>query len=87
MAKVENDRKAFDRDSAVDYLGRLFERASDGHGPRSKATAGTALYGFQVDFAYLIDEIQRGPEASAKHAFAQAKRLIGSMEVAASPTA
>lgn len=79
MAKVDNDRKPIDRKHVVDYLYRSFERASDGHGPRSKAVKGTALYGFQVDFAYLIDEIERGAEASARHAVAQANRLIAKM--------
>ncbi len=72
-------KEVLDRRSVVEYVCRSFEKASVGFGPRNRVVKGTDLYDLQVDMAYLIDEIERGPEASAKHAFSKAKRLVYTM--------
>jgi len=47
----------------VDFLSHAFKQASQGMGKaiRSKEGNKTTLYQLQVDFCYMIDEIQRGP--------------------------
>lgn len=70
----------------LEYLHRAFERASDYYGPRSKAVKGTPLYEFQVDFAYLIHEIQTGPPYILPKAIQEANDLIQRMEEKAKGT-
>jgi hypothetical protein len=73
------ERKPIDRKQTVNYLCRAFDSAAEVLGPRSKAVRGNDLYDAQVTMAYLVDEIERGPEASARHAMAKAYRLIDTL--------
>lgn len=54
------DSKEIDVRQVTRYLSRRFSQATEQvQGPARK---GTKLYQYQVDFTYLIDEIQRGPK-------------------------
>ena len=79
MARQTSERKEIDRKQVTDYLYRAFDKATEHLGPRSKAVAGTELHALQCDMAWLINEIEMGPEASAKHAITQANKLINSI--------
>ena len=76
MARQGAEKQALDRRQVTDYLYRAFEKATEHLGPRSKAVAGTELHRLQCDMAWLIDRIERDPEASAKAAITQANKLI-----------
>lgn len=93
MKKDDNTRNTLDRNQAVVSLTRGFEAASHHLGVKNKAirdgdprkpgpATGSTLYNYQVDFAYLLDEITRGHEAAAWQAFAQAKQLISEVSEA-----
>ena len=94
MQKDDSGRNTLDRDQAVTSLSRGFENASQHLSPKTKAVRngdprkpgpaeGSPLYLYQVEFAYLLDEIMRGPEATAWQAFAQAKQLISEVSESA----
>ena len=77
MARQATERREIDRKQVTDYLDRAFNAATEHLGRRNHA--GTQLHELQVDMAYLINEIEMGPEASAKHAITQANKLINSI--------
>ena len=53
------ESKKIDRDQVVRYLNHAFAKAVEPLG--NKNTKGTELYGYQVEFSYMIDDIQRSP--------------------------
>ena len=61
----------------VRYLTSAFARAQRSLGNDNRA--GTPLYQAQVDFMYLLDEIQRGPIYLTPKAVASANELIDSL--------
>jgi len=85
MAKVEQqkEQKEINIDQVVRYLSYTFEKATQGMGkairyidPETKKVAKTDAYNFQVDFCYLIDEIQRGPKCLVQKAISDCNNLI-----------
>ncbi len=96
MARDNNrrERKQIDVHQVLDYLNRAFDKASEPFGPRSKAVrkgpgkkpgppVGSALYEHQIEFCYLIDDIERGPKYMRPKAIQFANDLINSMKEAA----
>lgn len=75
MAQYEPKR--IDRDQVVNYLNHAFAKAIQPLG--NKNTKGTELYDHQVDFAYLIDSIQRSPEYIVSKIITDCNRLIDSI--------
>lgn len=82
----EKQEKAFDPSRVVRHLTFMFERATLGMGSAERVKVkgkkiGRAndLYRLQEDFAYLIDEIERGPKFSALKAINSANELIDSI--------
>lgn len=87
---VRREQKQIDVNQVVDYLNRAFDKASELFGPRSKAVRkgnpklpgppkGSMLYEYQVDFCYLIDDIQRGPQYLRPKVIQAANDLINEM--------
>jgi len=78
----------------VAYLNRAFSRASSKVGekfgrmatrtcPKKGKCETTPLYDYQVEFSYLIDNIQRSPNYIVPKYIQEANALIASMETAA----
>lgn len=67
--------------NTVSFLNRSFRIAADEFKSRfgSSNVRGTTLYDYQVEFAYIIDKIQRGPVFFAIQHTAEANELIGRM--------
>ena len=63
----------------VKFLNNSFARVMRGV-RRHDNSSGSVLHGYQVDFSYLIDEIQRGPIWSVTKAVAEANALITDMD-------
>lgn len=83
MKPNDKQEKKIDVDRVVEYLRRAFAAAQekfvekrDGY----KNGKGTTLYQYQVDFCYLIDEIQRGPTFSVPKVIQDANDLIARLE-------
>jgi hypothetical protein len=69
--------------STVSYLNRSFREAAEALKERTGSYSnvkGSELYGLQVEFSYLIDEIQRGPIFMYYNNVSEAKKLISSIE-------
>lgn len=67
----------------VSFLNRSFREAADEFKKRTGLNSnvrGSILNGYQVDFAYLIDKIQRGPIFLAIQHTAEANELIGKLQ-------
>lgn len=84
--KMEIDSK-INIDQVVAYLNSTFNKASAklatrlaSAGKNARNTAGTPLYNFQVDFAYLIDNIQRSPSYIVPKYIQDANDLVISMD-------
>ena len=77
MAEVRN-RKPIDIGQVVSYLNHAFSSAiqKNGSSVGSKNTKGTKLYQLQVDFVYLINDIQRGPKNFLSRKISDANELI-----------
>lgn len=86
--------KELDHAEVVSYLSRSFARAvykANAAGNLSKAlrtvkngkVSTTDLYDLQVDFSYMIDEIERGPVYIAPKIVSDVKELIAKIEVLA----
>lgn len=77
-----NDRRnqvtEIDVDHVIRYLTRQFRQRTEDMG--RDATRGTDLYKLQVNFAYLVDEIKRGPAYQASKVIAQANDFLDSIE-------
>jgi hypothetical protein len=68
--------------TTVSFLNRSFREASDGLKIRlgtSSNVKGSALYGYQTDFAYIIDNIQRSAPFMVVQYTAEANALIERM--------
>ena len=61
----------------IRYLSGAF--AAKSRNLKNNNTVGTDLYQAQVDFSYLIDDIQRGPTYMVPKAIAAANALIDSI--------
>lgn len=92
------ESKPINVDEVVNYLNRAFSKATSkasaelgNKAIRQKNHRGvvekTALYDFQVEFSYLIDNIQRGPGYIRPKVIQQANDLIHQVEEYKAPTA
>lgn len=66
-------------EKSVRYLSGQFAKATAGMGKALRATEkapATELYRLQVDFAYLIDEIQRGPKYFAPKVISECNEFL-----------
>ena len=81
--KPNKHEKKIDTNRVVEYLERAFAtalfKAGDRLGTRDN-TKGSVLYQYQVDFCYLVDEIQRGPVYNASKAIQEANQLIEQLD-------
>lgn len=79
---AKNDTR-FDTARSVEFLRHAFSHAlheaSERLGSRDNSK-GSVLYDYQVEFCYLIDEIERGPEFNAKKVIMKANDLIEQLE-------
>ncbi len=84
------EHKQIDVNQVLDYLNRAFDKASEPYGPRSKAVRegsakkpgppkGSKLYEYQIEFCYLIDNIERGPRYMRPKVIQAANDLINGM--------
>lgn len=84
MAKAEKDKKDpknINVETVVSYLNHSFaKKIEEVFGNKAKAVKGTELYKAQVEFCYLIDEIQRGPSYILPKAISDANEFIASLE-------
>lgn len=67
---------------SVSVLNRAFRDAMEEFKVRTGNTTntkGTDLYNYQVEFSYIIDNIQRGPAFAAVSYIAEANELIARM--------
>lgn len=82
------EEKKINVEQVIDYLNHAFvraqQRASQAIGSRN--FRGTQLYDFQVDFCYLIDEIQRGPVYILPKIIQDANQLILALEKVTVPS-
>lgn len=85
MAQHDRQQKEINTADVVRYLRRAFSRAAEQAAPAigNKAVRTvngkvdpTALYHYQVDFCYLIDNIERGPAYIAPKFIQEANELI-----------
>lgn len=82
MAEQKEREKEIDVKKVVDYLSHSFSAATKGMGRayRMKNEKGvfetTATYDLQVEFCYLVDNIQRGPKCLLPKVIAEANDLI-----------
>jgi len=84
--------KEINIDEVVKYLSRAFSKATvkavDAIGLRahrfkdqkSDKWESTPLYDYQVEFCYLVDNIQRGPRYIATKSIQRANELIAELE-------
>lgn len=75
----ETTVKVIDSDRVVRHLSRNFAQATRDMG---KVVKGNQLYTYQVEFAHMIDEIQRGPTYLMPKVIADANELIASILLA-----
>jgi len=81
MAKPMRKDKPINTTQVIEYLGRAFEAASTRFDNRkSKVVRGTQLYQYQVDFAYLLNEIKLGPVGLVPKVISDANALIVEMQ-------
>jgi hypothetical protein len=76
-------------EKTVTYLNRSFRDTAEAFKTRTGLNSnvkGTVLNGYQTDFAYLINDIQRGPVFLATQAIADANQLIAKMDQHPRPT-
>lgn len=69
--------------STISFLNRSFREASEEYRARAGSNSnvrGSVLYDYQVEFSYLIDNIQRGPVFFAIQHIAEANELIGKLQ-------
>lgn len=77
---MARDSKPIDVKQVSKYLSHSFaEAAEQVFGSRAAAVRGTDAYQYQVDFCYLIDEIQRGPRYILPKVISRANELIAQM--------
>lgn len=73
MARRE-EKKEINLEQVIAYLTNSFSKASRHLGYKNQK--GSALYDFQVEFMYLIDDIRRGPKYFAPKLITTANELI-----------
>lgn len=73
MVKRE-ERKEINTEQVIAYLLNAFSRASRHLGYKNQK--GTALYDFQVELMYMIDDIKRGPKYIVPKCITSANELI-----------
>lgn len=71
---MAEESKQINRDQVVNYLNHAFAKATQKMG--SKNAKGTELYDKQVEFCYMIDEIQRGPQYIIPKVIAECNKMI-----------
>lgn len=81
-----------DTNQVVTYLNHAFDRAmqrvapvlgTKAHAPQEPTGTipnGNTLYNYQVEFCYMIDEIQRGPRYIIPKIISNANELISELE-------
>lgn len=76
--------RTFNANRSILHLKKMFTAATDHLEKPLRDRKGKTndLYRYQVDFAYLIDEIQRGPLFAAKKAINDANGLIDDIQTA-----
>lgn len=76
------EEKKINVEQVVTYLNHAFSRAQQKviQAIGNRNFKGTRLYDYQVDFCYLIDEIQRGPAYILPKTIQDANQLISSLE-------
>lgn len=81
------EERKINTEQVVSYLSFAFSRAQQKalHAIGNRNHHGTALYDYQVEFCYLIDEIQRGPEYILPKVIQDANQLIVSLERESAP--
>lgn len=83
--------KTINIDQTVQYLNRQFAKVTSeasskigSHATRERDESGkvhkTPLYKYQVEFSYLINEIQRGPRYIVPKRISEANQLINKIE-------
>ncbi|MNC18713.1 hypothetical protein D3C75_666250 [compost metagenome] len=81
MAEQFNAPAEINVDKVVRYLNSAFAKATAGMGKalaanKKNKTAATPLYTLQVEFAHMIDEIQRGPNYIVPKTISEANEFI-----------
>ena len=76
------EEKKINTEQVVAYLSHAFDRAAHKMAPviGNRNHKGTKLYEYEVDFCYLVDEIQRGPEYILPKVIQDANQLIFKLE-------
>ena len=74
----QDTKKDIDRQQVVRYLTSTFARISSNLGPANHK--GTPLYDAQVEFCYLMDDIQRGAPYIIPKAIQAANTFIDEMK-------
>lgn len=80
--KFNNRRQAaseIDTDHVIRYLTRQFKQKTEDHG--KAATRGTDLHKLQVDFAYMLDGIKRGPTYQVSKIIANANAFLDNITI------
>lgn len=74
--------KQIDTTQVIKYLTYAFSKAAQAHFPSEigRVTRSSALYQYQVDFSYLIDEIERGAVYIIPRVITDANDLIERMK-------
>jgi hypothetical protein len=82
------EEKKINTEQVISYLSHAFMKASQKvqHLIGNRNHKGTKLYRYQVEFCYLMDEIQRGPAYILPKIIQDANQLIISLERETSPT-
>lgn len=72
------ENKRIDTAQVIKYLSVAFSKACQKKFPSEfgKVTKDSSLYPYQVEFCYLIDDIQRGPEYFVSRVITDANNLI-----------
>lgn len=79
------ETKKIDIEQVVNYLSFAFAKATSDFAALngSKNHKGTDLYDYQIEFCYLVDDIQRGPRYIAPKKISEANELIDKVSGAA----
>lgn len=79
MADFKQQKK-INVDQVVNYLNHAFSKAIQRSNLGPSNHKGTKLYDYQVDFCYLIHEIQKGPSYIVPKKITEANELIAMIE-------
>jgi hypothetical protein len=79
---AEQQTKQIDTTQVVKYLNFAFAKAAQAKFPNEvgRVSRNSILYQYQVDFSYLIDEIERGPVYIISRVITDANTLIETMK-------